>query len=219
MLKKAVLVAICTTMASAASPVIAASFKLPVKASEAPATGADAVSMQEGIIKSYVSSKTNVDAGLAKFAAAYGLKDEAAKLDASVKTLAGGATSENDLKTNAALSESTQQQIAKKISEGVALSDEGKRLFASGLLPFALGVKGTTALPKELQSFSDAAKAQISSASVLEKAKVTSKLQAGMWLVKELPGYTSKLTTGVGQILGYAQKNSIPLPKEANDLL
>lgn len=219
MLKKAVLVAICAAMGSIVSPVSAAPFKLPGKSSEAPAAGADAVSMQEGIIKSYVSSKSNVDTGLARFAQAYGLKDQAAQLDASVKALAGGATSENDLKANAKLSQSTQQEIEKKIAEGAALSDEGKQLFASGLLPFATGVKETTALPKELQSFSDAAKAQISAASVLEKTKVTAKLQAGLWLVQELPGYTSKLTTGLGQIAGYAKKNSIPLPKEANDLL
>ena len=219
MLKKAVLVAICAAMASAVSPVIAAPFKLPGKSSEAPAAGADAVSMQEGIIKSYVTSKSNVDAGLVKFADAYGLKDQAANLDASAKAMAGGATSENDLKANAKLSQSTQQEIEKQIAEGVALSDEGKQLFASGLLPFATGVKGTTALPKDLQTFTDAAKSQISAASVLEKAKVTSKLQAGMWLAQELPGYTSKLTTGLSQIAGYAKKNSIPLPKEANDLL
>ncbi len=219
MLKKAVLVAVCAAMASAVSPVVEAQFKLPGKSSEVPAAGADAVSMQDGVIKSYVSAKSNVDGGLAKFAEAYGLKDQAAQLDASAKALAGGATSEDELKTNAKLSESTQQQIEKKIAEGAALSDEGKQLFAAGLLPYALGVKETTVLPKELQAFSDAAKAQISSASALEKAKVTSKLKSGLWLAKELPGHTTKLTAGLSQIAGYAQKNSIPLPKEANDLL
>jgi hypothetical protein len=220
-LKKLSVVAVAVAMTSMLAPnAEAGGLKLPgMSEKSAPAAGGDAVAMQAGVIKKYLTAKGNVDSALVKFAEAYGMKDKAAQLDASAKALAGGATSEKDLKENARLSAEAQKDIETKITEGAALSDEGKKLFAAGIPPYAQGVRDTTTLPTEAQAFSDSAKSQIASASMLEKAKVSSSLKPGLWLVQELPGFTGKLTSGLKQIVGFAQKQSIPVPKDALSML
>lgn len=178
-------------------------------------TGADAVALQEGLIKNYLAANSNLSLGLQEFATAYGMKDQAAELKASADTLAGGSVNDDKaLEANAKLSAEIQQKIQEKLSSGAELTDEGKKHFIAGLSPYAKGVSGTAAIPKDLQAFSDAAKSQISSASMMDKPKVTKQLSTGMWLVKQLPGHSASLVKGLQEIVGYAQKNSIPVPAD-----
>lgn len=179
------------------------------------AAGADAVSLQDGLVKSYLAANGDVTAGLVEFAKAYDLKDQAAALEASANTLSGGAVNEDKLGEHQKLADAAQDAVKAKIDSGAVLSEDGKKHFVAGLVPFAKGTRATAGLPKDLQAFSDAAKSQISSASVMEKAKITKQLSTGMWLAKQVPGHSAKLATGLQQIVGYAQKNSIPVPKDA----
>jgi hypothetical protein len=71
----------------------------------------------------------------------------------------------------------------------------------------------------ETSAFGKAAKAEISSASMTEKAKVTSRFSTGMYLVKVLPGFTSQLASGLGQATAFAKSADMPVPDEATDLL
>jgi hypothetical protein len=177
--------------------------------------GTDAVALQDGLVKNYLAANRDLTAGLAEFAEAYGLKDDAAKLKASADTLAGGSVQdEKALDANAKVSAEIQQKVQAQMASGAMLTDEGKKHFIAGLSPYAKGVSGTAAIPKDLQAFSDAAKSQIGAANMMEKAKVTKQLSTGMWLAKQLPGHSANLVKGLQEIVGYAQKNSIPVPAD-----
>ena len=222
MLKKSLIVAVSAALAAFAMTGTATAglpgvdkLKPGSSSSSSATTGADAVALQEGLVKNYLAASHDVALGLSEFAAAYDLKDEAAKLKASADTLAGGSVQdEKALDANAKLSAEVQQKVQEKIASGAALTDEGKKHFIAGLSPYAKGVSGTAAIPKDLQAFSDAAKSQVAAANVMEKAKVTKQLSTGMWLAKQLPGHSASLAKGLQQIVGYAQKNSIPVPAD-----
>lgn len=213
------LVAACVSLAAIAVPAAPAQLSSLLQGKKNQPVGPDAVLLQQGVLRDYVSAKGNVDKALVKFAEAYGKKEQAAALEASAQRLAGGATSEHDLKENAKLSEEAQKEVEAQIAMGTELSTEGKKIFASGLAPFALGVKATVAMPDEMEAFSDAAKNQLSAAPIIDKVKLTSVLKPGMWLMMELPGYTAKLTTGFRQIALYARKEKLPDANLVQDVL
>lgn len=193
--------------------------KMPGQSAQ-PAASGNAMAMQEGIVQRYVQASTSVDTALLELAAAYGLKDQAAATRLEATAFKSGAVIDKDaLARHSEASAALQVEIDKRVAAGTQLDEEGKKHFANSLLPYALGLAMTTQMPKDLQAFSEAAKVQISSASMLDKMSVTSKLAAGTFLVTEVPSYTTRLASGFKQIVTFAQNNAIPVPKDATDAL
>jgi hypothetical protein len=185
----------------------------------APAAG-DALAMQEGVVRDYVAASLEISAAQLALAKAFDLKDAAAKLEAQITALKSGATLDKDaIEKQKKLSEEAQAAIGAKIAENAQLTEEGKKYYAQSLPPFASGLLLTTKMPEKLKTFSDAAKSQIGAANMMEKAQVTTKLSAGTYLAKELPGYTQRLGDSFKKIVTYAQKNSLPVPADATDVL
>jgi hypothetical protein len=192
--------------------------KLPGTGSAAAPAAAGAST--EGLVQRYVQASTSVNTALRELALAYGLKEHAAKLDAEIAALQSGAVSNKDsLKKNSQVSSEAQAAVQERMDKGEALSEEGKKHYAAAWEPYILGVKTARTLPDEANNFRSAAKAQMDSASPVEKAQVMSKLSAGTWLAGEVPGFVSRATTGFGQLLSYAQKNNIPVPNDATSVL
>ena len=213
--------AVAAMMLISAPAAMAASFGLPA-ASAAPAasTGGDAVAMQEGLVKQYAESAGYINAAQAELAAAFGFKDRAAELQAAATALQGGATLDKDaIKKNRELTDKASAEIDAKIAEGADLNDEGRKHYIASLTPFTKGVSSAAKLPAEANTFSDAAQAQIKSASLTEKMSVTSKLSAGTYLAKEIPGFSKNTLDSLKKIVTYAQDKGIPVPKEATTLL
>jgi hypothetical protein len=218
-MRKVIFSAILTSIA--ATSVLA--FDLPkipgVQSTSAAPAGADAVAMQEGVVKKYVDAATDVNEAQTHLAKAFDLKDQVATLEAEATALKSGSVDKSTLEKQTQTSAALNDEVAKKISSGTQLSDEGKKEYSASLVPFAKGVAKSTKLPAEIQSFSTAAQQQISSASLMEKAKITSKLSAGTYLVSNAPGFISNTASSFKQIVTYAQSNKIPVPKEATDAL
>lgn len=185
----------------------------------APASG-NAEAMQAALVVHYRDAATSVATAQLELAKAFDLKDQAAELDAEVTALKSGAVLDKSaVEKNEAASDDASKAIDAKIDSGADLSAEGKQHYQASLAPFASGLLITTKMPPELKAFSESAKAQISSASMLDKMKVTSKFAVGMHLATELPGHTSRLMDSFNKIVTYAKSHSIPVPDDAQSVL
>lgn len=196
--------------------------KLPGTSKEAaaPAAGAGNQVSQEGLVQRYVQASTSFNTALRELALAYGLKDHAAKLDAEIAALQSGAVSDKDsLKKNSAVSSEAQAAVKERMDKGEQLTEEGKKHYNAAWQPYIDGYRISRTLPDEAQNFKTSAQAQIDSASMLEKTKVLSKLSAGMYLAGEAPGFLGRVSSGFAQLVSYAQKHDIAVPKDATSLL
>lgn len=201
---------------------MAIDLKIPgMKSAAAPAASdIDAVAMQEGLVKRYAEAAGYMSTAQAELARAFELKDKAAALDAEATVLGSGATLDKDaIKKNREVSEAASAEIDQKIASGAELSAEGRQHYINSFGPLVKGVSSTTKLPAEASSFSDAAQAQIKSASLTEMASITSKLVTGAYIAKEIPGFSTKSMDNFKKIVTYAQKKGIPVPPDATALL
>jgi hypothetical protein len=222
MLKKNLAVAVSVVAICASTSALAFDLKLPTKPAEQSAapSGGDAVGMQEGVVRKYVEGSKQLNTAQTELLYAFGLKDQAAALEAQAKALGSGATLDKDgIEKQKKLSDDANKAIQEKLDSGTQLTAEGKQHYVKSLSPYAAAVTITTKMPAELSAFSNAAQSQIQNSSVLEKAKVVSKLSAGTYLVKELPGYSANLLSCLGKLVSYANKNQIPVPKDATAAL
>ena len=214
--------ALATAVLIAASPSHAVDLKLPKAkpAAEAPAEGVDTMAMQEGLVQRYMEASSYITAAQIELSKAFELKEQAALLESEAASLQGGATLDKDaIKKNRKVSDDAAAAIQAKIDAGAPLSDEGKRHYIASFVPFVQGMAVTKELPAEASTFSDAAQTTLKSASLTEKASLTSKLSAGTYVAKEIPGFSSKMMDTFKKIVTYAQKNDIPVPADATAML
>jgi len=212
--------AVLTTLV-AAPGAMAIDLKMPgTKASTAPAGDVDAIATQESLVKRYAEAASYMTAAQIELARAFELKDKASALEAEATVLGSGATLDKDaIKKNREVSDAASAEIDQKIASGAELSAEGRQHYIDSFGPLVKGISATSKLPAEASSFSDAAQAQVKSASLTEKASVTSKLATGTYLAKEIPGFSSKSMDNFKKIVTYAQKKGIPVPPDATALL
>jgi len=190
------------------------------ESSTSSSTAVDATAAQEAVVKQYQEASGLVLNSQAELSEALGLKSQAAELRAEAESMGSGATLNKDsIEATTALSARANASIQEKIESGEPVSAEGREHYVNGLSLYAQGVVATKDMTEEASAFSSAAKDEIGSASMTEKHKVTARLSAGTYLVKELPGFTSKLANGLGQVVAYAESADIPVPKEATDVL
>lgn len=179
----------------------------------------DAAAVQEGVVQKYLLAATQVNQAQLHLAKAFELKDQVALLEAESVALQSGATDKAAFERTNTVSADAAAAINEKIASGAQLSEDGKKEYAASLLPFATGLFHTSKLPSELKNFGSAAQQSLSSASLMDKANLTRKLSAGMYLVTNGPSFISTVGNSTKQIFTYAQSNKIPMPKEATDLL
>jgi hypothetical protein len=205
----------------AAPGAMAIDLKMPgTKASAAPAGDVDATATQESLVKRYAEAASYMNDAQSKLARAFDLKEEASALEAEATALGSGATLDKDaIKKNREVSDAASAEIDQKIASGAELSAEGRQHYIDSFGPLVKGISATSKLPAEASSFSDAAQAQVKSASLTEKASVTSKLATGTYLAKEIPSFSSKSMDNFKKIVTYAQKQGIPVPPDATALL
>lgn len=185
------------------------------KSQSTESSGPDAVALQEGIVRQYNAASAELLTAQALLAKAFGSKEDAAKAEEEAKALRSGNVSDEDsIKKTVATSKEIDAKTKEWMGKNVALSDEGRKLYASAFIPYAKAVAGTNKLLPELKKFSEAATAQIKSAGLMDALKMKGKLAAGMYLASNLPGHASMLVGTSKNILTYAKSNNIPLPKD-----
>jgi hypothetical protein len=185
-----------------------------------PQNGVDASVSQDQLVRTYAAADSETLRGQSKMAEALGLKDQAAAAKAKADALTSGATITSDTLRQAS---QTQMDVAEAVSKAQmqsnALSEDGKARFSEGLGHMGLGVLGTVKLKDAALAFQQAAKTQITSASLLQKVSVTRSLAAGTYVAANLPGHIINLGSGLKSAVSFAQSHNIPVPADATAAL
>ena len=178
----------------------------------------DAYAMQDKLVKSYVSSASNINGAQILLLEAFGLKEEAAKLKAEEKSFSDGSISdESSIKRQTEMSENANKVIQERIKSGAKISEDGKKQFTKSFKPYVKGLIGTKSVASEAGAFVDSAKSTISSASYTDKMSVTGKLKSGMFVATEIPGYVQSLWDTSKMMVSYGKENKIEVPKDATE--
>lgn len=176
---------------------------------------------QESIVQNFLIANELVNETNAVMYEAFGKKKEAAKIREEGAAMKAKAT-EGDkkaLKEFTVFSQENLDAVASLAAGGADLSAEGREKYVEGLVLAFESVMAGKGMTEEASAFAQSAQTQISSASMLQKAKVVKKLAAGTFVAKELPGYLKRLTTSVGGLVAYAKSADIPTPEDPTGML
>jgi hypothetical protein len=215
-LSKITLVSLIAVMASSAHSFGLGDLKNLKTTEEATAAPAvDSYSAQEGLVKQYNKAASDITTAQQMFAEALGLKQEVTDIQEAIDALKSGSVMDKDTIARVAeLSTELNEKLQAKIAEGEELSAESKKKYASAFLPLFKGLYESNKIGDEATRFIDGAQQTISSASMMNKLKVTNKLSAGMYVAKEIPGFTLNLFKTSKSLFSFAKSQSISVPAD-----
>ena len=167
------------------------------------------LAQQESLVKTYQASAINILTAQAYLLEAYGLKQKAAELRAEAKAIENGTTNTEQIDTVKKLSIDANNLINSYIKNETALTNEARKTYQQALLPYATGVAEMVKLEPDFKNFLQSAKDQVSSASLMEKMSVKEKLDVGMYLAMEAPGYIVNVASTTKNIVTYAKKQGV----------
>ena len=197
---------ICLPMVAAAQlPAIPSLKNLPGLGNAA-STGGDVGGQNDSLVRGYVAANKDVLLANSQMADALGLKDQAAASKATADALTDGATKGNLEDANKAVSASTDA-VAAEMAKGPKLDAAAKTKYQGGMAKLGQGMLKYIGLRQPAQAFSSS----ISQASPL----MLPKLQAGAYIVSQLPGGLSNLAASMKNATAFAKSNDIPVPDDA----
>lgn len=175
---------------------------------------------QSDMLNKYILSAVSISEAQVHLANAFKQNELAAKIEAEKKALESGAVSPKDsVNTIQQHSQELSNLMSQAENEGVKLDEESKAHYVKAILPYVLGVVGTNEVAKSAPGFLQSAQSAISSASLTQKLSVTNNLSEGVWLAKELPGFTKELYDTTKLMLTFAKSNGIEVPEDATKAL
>lgn len=178
----------------------------------------NAYSMQDKLVKTYLSSAANINNAQLLLAEAFGLKDTVTKLEAEKEALSSGSVSDEDsIEKNKEVSEEANKAIQEKIKSGAKLSADGKKSYIKSFIPYIKGLVGGKSVVTESKPFLESAKSTISNASFTDTLSVTNKLKSGTFVATTMPSYVQSLWETSKLMLTYAKDNKIDVPDDATD--
>jgi hypothetical protein len=204
------LITLCAIGALTLSPVCQAQFggmlggMLGGKKSEA---SADLGAQQDQLVRRYVAAGKDVLTANGHFADALGIKAQAVNASATSDSL-----SAKDIEDQDKVISADAAAVSEAIKSGAKLKDaEAKAKYAQGLVALASGVKKYVDMRNDAQGFASG----LSSISPLQMGK----LQAGAYILKNLPSSVTNLTSVLHSAVDFAKSNGVEVPKDATSLL
>lgn len=158
------------------------------------------------LVRGYNAANKDVLLANSIMAEALGLKDAAAASKATAEALTDGSTKGNLEDANKAVSSSTQA-VSAELAKGPQLDDAAKVKFGKGAEKLAHGVQKYVALQGPVAQFSTG----------LKNAPLTMlpRLQAGVYVMTQLPGGLSTAVRSLKQVVAFSKSNNIPVPSDA----
>lgn len=175
---------------------------------------------EEALVQKFTSTLHTVLQGQAELRLAFADKEGAAQLTAAAEQLTSGSTVDKDVIEKAlAISSEAAASSQEKMDAAAELTEEGREHYLKGLLLSAQGAAETKGMTKEASEFATSAQQQISSASMMQKAKVTKKLAAGMYVANQLPGFSAAMVENVSRLVTFAQSMDMDVPEDATSFM
>lgn len=172
---------------------------------------------QEIMVTEFVNSSKLISEAQLLVAKSLKLDEMVSKIEAENKAKDG--QSVDRLKTDRVNGQNLNTAIEKAIKDGEKLDDESKKVYLDALIQYAAGLVGTKSVIDAAPGFVSSAKDTIAAASMMQKLSVTKKLEDGMYIAKELPGYAKGLWDTSSLMLSFAKSNDIEVPADATKAL
>lgn len=170
-------------------------------------SGSDLSTQQNQLVRSYVGAGKDISTANGQMADALGLKAQAVNASATSDSMSAKDVEDQDkaISTQAAA-------VSDAIKSGATLKDsDAKAEYAKGLVTLVSGVKKYADMRKDTQTFASS----LSGASLLQLPK----LQAGAYIVKNLPIGISNLASVLKSAIDFAKTNGVDVPKDATSVL
>lgn len=187
-----------------------AGLKLP-SLTKAPAEGSTAAPSGDTLIDAFQASHFSVVQAQGQLAAALGLKDKAAMIDAEIKRFGSGQLDLDAMKKSREISQDMAAAIQAKMDEKPQLTAEQRDYFTAGLIHYAKAVVGARALVLQAQQFT----ASVGS----NPMALMGKARTALWVGKETPGYVKGMGGATRQLFSFAKSNGIKPPANATAAL
>lgn len=173
---------------------------------------------QDALLAKFVASSELIAEAQLLAAKSLKLDELVAKMEAEKKAKSGMSV-EEVVKNNRENGENFQKYLAQESKKEVQLNDESKKLYMDALVQYAAGLVATKSVVDTAPGFISSAKDTISAASMTEKLSVTNKLEAGLYIAKEAPGYAKSLWETSNVMMSFAKSNNIEVPADATKAL
>lgn len=169
--------------------------------------GADVGAQQDSLVRSYVAAGNDVSAANRHLNEALGIKASAVDDAATSDSLAA-----KDIEAKDKAISADAAKVSEGLKSGATLKDNAAKVtFTKGLLSLATGVKKYADMRNDVQGFSSS----LSSASPMQLPK----LQAGVYVAKNMPTSLATLTTVLKSAVEFGKNNGVEIPKDATSLL
>lgn len=176
-----------------------------------------AFAAQDALLAKFDSSSKLISEAQLLAAKSLKLDELAATIEAENKAKDG--QSVERLKTTRTTGDNFKKSIEEANKNGVKLDNESKKIYLAALLKYADGLVETKAVVDAAPNFISSAKDTISSSSLTQKLSVTGKLEDGMYIAKEAPGYAKELWETSSLMMSFAKSNDIAIPADATKAL
>lgn len=183
------------------------------KAEPAASTSADAVGLQDALVRDYLTANSSIQKGQELLLEAFNKKKEAAEEEQEQASFSGNA-SKQDLQRIAAQTKEAQEAIAKSMEEGVELTEEGKAKYRESIPHMIQGAVGISKLAQTASEFIDSSKNEIQSAGLMGAAKLKKKLDAGLFVAPKIPGLIGSTAKNAQGLITYGKKYKILDPDD-----
>ncbi|VVE58581.1 hypothetical protein PAN31117_05074 [Pandoraea anapnoica] len=183
------------------------------------APAADASGAQAALVSSYADAGREVLIAQSYLADAVGLKELSAKAKATAESLGSGATKDS-LQDSDKMMSDTSIALQEQFKAGnLQMDASSKKAYSEGMQHLGSGILRYAGLHGKITDFSNEAKAQLESSSVMDKMAVTKKLSTGTYIVSETPKQVSNLGSTLKTAAAFATSQDIPVPKDATAAL
>jgi hypothetical protein len=177
------------------------------KSSTAATSGPSMTDQQDLLVRNYVGAGKDVLNADGQLSTALGLKAAAINASTTSDTASAKDIGDQDKAISAQAS-----ALSEALKSGATLKDDhAKAEYAKGLVMLASGVKKYAGMSKDAKQFSSG----LSGASVLQLPK----LQAGAYIVKNLPTSVSNLSSVLKNAVDFAKGNGVAVPADATSAL
>ncbi|WP_159016967.1 hypothetical protein [Cognatiluteimonas profundi] len=190
----------------------------PAATTPAGATGAqpaDPAVQQDALVSSFVAAQAETLVAQIAFSKAFGLKEQAATLQAEHDALGKGPLDKDGLAKLTSTTSDANTALNAKLASETVVSAEGKKDYATGLGHYLRAVVQTLALTKQVQGFTTS----LTQGSMFQRGQMLTKLAVGAYVAKATPGFSKVLYDTSKKAVTFATKNKIPVPKDATSAL
>jgi hypothetical protein len=174
--------------------------------------GSDLSGQQTNLVKSYAAGGKDVLSSQSKLLEALGLKDQAATAQATANALGDGATAQNLQDANKVQSDSSSALSDALKNQNATLDAQSKQTYTQGLVLLASGLIKYTGMRQDVAGFSKGLAGP-------EALQAGTKLQAGAYIVKTLPGSISNTSSTLSSAVSFAKSHGIEVPPDATAAL